>query len=84
MSTETNITVDSNATRAHDMIAADVNRDGLMNSVGMSQDDNTVAWYQSLGTSPPWFVKHVVTTSGGAPVSIVAASTGMNNDGYDD
>jgi hypothetical protein len=42
---------------------ADLNKDGRLDVVCGSADDNTVVWFANSGTSPPTFIANVITTT---------------------
>jgi hypothetical protein len=48
---------------AMSVFAIDVDRDGDIDVVTCSRLDDTVAWYESDGGSPPAFTEHVITTT---------------------
>ncbi|MBI4601997.1 MAG: VCBS repeat-containing protein, partial [Planctomycetes bacterium] len=67
------------AAGAFSVSAADVDGDGDLDVLSASRDDDTVAWHENLGGSPPAFATHVVSTAGDGPLS--AAATDLDGDG---
>ena len=48
---------------AHAVCAADLDGDGDVDVLSASRNDDTIAWYESDGASPPSWTTHTITTS---------------------
>lgn len=72
--------ITSTANGAASVYAADVDRDGDMDVLAASHDDNTIAWYENDGSSPPVFVGHIITSTAGGAVSVYAADVDGDGD----
>jgi len=55
------------------VFAADLDRDGDVDVLTASVEDDTVAWHENDGQVPPSFTQHVVSTANAVPMSIHAA-----------
>jgi len=55
--------ITANAESATSVFAIDVDGDTDIDVLSASSDDNTVAWYENDGATPPSFTKHIITTS---------------------
>ncbi len=63
---------------ARAVAAADLDGDGDIDVASASFDDNTIAWYESNGATPPTFASHVISDSANGAIAIVAADLGNN------
>ena len=61
------------------MFAIDVDGDGDIDVLSASAYDDTIAWYESDGGSPPSWTTHTVTTSANGAHSVFAID--VDNDG---
>jgi hypothetical protein len=52
--------VSTTADGAQEVFAADVNRDGNLDLVSVSKNDDEVAWFESDGASPPAFTRRLI------------------------
>tara|TARA_B110000116_G_scaffold257931_1_gene258575 strand:- start:129 stop:1340 length:1212 start_codon:yes stop_codon:yes gene_type:complete len=69
----------TSASGATSVFASDMDRDGDMDIISASQNDNTIAWYESDGAADPsWTADDIATSASGAQ-SVFAAD--MDNDG---
>ncbi len=68
-----------NADGASSVFAVDLDADGDVDVLSASADDNTIAWYENDGGSPPLFTKHVISTSALGAGSVFAVD--VDNDG---
>jgi len=66
--------------RATSVYAADVDRDGDVDVLSASRNDNEIAWYENDGGSPPAFVGHVITTFADGARSVYAADVDGDGD----
>jgi len=53
-----------------DLVTVDINRDGLLDVVTASQDDNRIALFTNNGVDPPGFVYRTLTVYGDGPCSL--------------
>jgi hypothetical protein len=60
--------------------AADIDNDGDLDVLSASRNDNTLAWYENDGGSPPTFISHVITTNAKGAYSIYAADVDGDGD----
>ena len=74
---ETDITTSADSARS--VFAIDVDNDGDIDLCSASVDDDTIAWYENDGASPPSWTKHTVTTSADGANSVFAID--VDNDG---
>ena len=58
----------------------DLDGDGDLDVVSASWADNTIAWYENDGVSPPAWTEHVITTSAIQPRSVYAADVDADGD----
>jgi len=72
------ITTDAEAARS--VYAADVDGDGDMDVLCASPYDDTIAWYESNGGTPPAFTPHVITTSANGAYLVHAADVDGDGD----
>ncbi len=72
------ITSTANAARA--VFACDIDGDMDMDIVSASVDDDTVAWYENIGGSPPTFTERILTTTADAALSVHAADVDGDGD----
>jgi hypothetical protein len=61
------------------LFAADVNGDGAIDVLSASQYDDTIAWYESDGETPPGFTKRIISTEADVAWSVYAAD--LDGDG---
>jgi hypothetical protein len=61
------------------VFAIDVDGDGDIDVLSASFLDNTIAWHENVGGTPPSFTKHVITTSALGAASVFAID--MDGDG---
>jgi hypothetical protein len=59
---------------------ADIDRDGDLDVLSASWQDNTIAWYENDGVSPPAWTEHVITTSATLARSVYAADVDGDGD----
>ncbi|MEE8156192.1 MAG: M20/M25/M40 family metallo-hydrolase [Phycisphaerales bacterium] len=55
--------ITSNADSATSVFAIDLDGDTDIDVLSASSDDDTVAWYENDGATPPSFTEHIITTS---------------------
>jgi hypothetical protein len=67
------------ANHAKSIIAEDLDRDGDLDLLVASSDDNKVAWYENDGAAAPTFTVHVVTTNAVGARAVHAAD--LDGDG---
>jgi hypothetical protein len=65
---------------ARSVHAADVDGDGDIDLLSASSDDDTIAWYESDGGSPPSFTEHVITAAADGAISVDAADVDGDGD----
>ncbi len=65
---------------AHSVHVADVDGDGDMDVLSASSEDDTVAWYENDGASPPVFTAHVITTAADGATSVHAVDVDGDGD----
>lgn len=73
------IRIDSVAEDARSVYATDVDNDGDVDVLLASSDDDTIAWHENDGKSPPGFEKHEIFTEAEGATSVYAAD--LDNDG---
>lgn len=71
--------ITSTAASARSVYTADFDLDGDTDVVSASYDDDTIAWYENDGGSPPVFTERVITTAANGAASVYAAD--VNGDG---
>lgn len=64
---------------ASSVIAVDLDADGDTDLLSASAHDDTIAWYENLGGSPPSFAARVISTTAQGASSVFA--TDLDNDG---
>src|SRR5437667_10690435 len=64
--------ISSSADDAFSVFAADVDGDGDTDVLSASFNDDTIAWYENNGASPPTWTAQTVRASGGDTRSILA------------
>jgi hypothetical protein len=69
----------TSADGAYSVFVADMDKDGDMDIVSASRDDNTIAWYENDGAADPSWTASDITTSANLAFSVYAAD--MDNDG---
>ena len=72
-------TVVTSADRAYFVFAIDLDNDGDIDLCSASSNDDTLAWYENDGASPPSWTTHTVTTSADRARSVFAID--VDNDG---
>ncbi|MBN1579575.1 MAG: VCBS repeat-containing protein [Anaerolineae bacterium] len=60
--------------------AADLDNDGDVDVLSASRGDDTVAWYENDGNSPPAFTSHIITTGADLVISVYAADLDGDSD----
>ena len=68
------------ANGAASVFAGDLDGDGDVDVLGASGIDDTIAWYESDGASPPVFTRHVITQLADAVASVTAADVDGDGD----
>ena len=71
--------ITTSADSARSVFAIDVDGDGDIDVLSASFNDDTIAWYESDGASPPSWTTHTVTTSANGARSVFAID--VDNDG---
>ncbi|MGB0600416.1 MAG: FG-GAP-like repeat-containing protein, partial [Rubripirellula sp.] len=74
----TQIVISSTANRAHDVHAADVDGDGDMDILAVSEEGNKVAWYENSGNFN--FSERLIANSAHAPNSVFAVDIDGDGD----
>ena len=74
--------ISRDADGAMSVFAADINGDGHMDVLSASAYDNTIAWYQNIGSDPPAFIKRAITRGAVHAQSVFAAD--LDGDGDTD
>jgi hypothetical protein len=64
---------------ATSVFAADINRDGHIDVISASYNDDTIAWYENNRATPPEFTQHVITTSADGVAAVYAVD--IDDDG---
>jgi hypothetical protein len=72
------ITTSANA--AGSVFAADLDGDGDTDVLSASYYDDTIAWYENDGSSPPSFVTHVISETADGASSVFAADVDRDGD----
>ncbi len=72
--------VTNNADGASAVHAADLDNDGDVDIVSVSANDDTLAWYENVGGSPPLFVERTVTTGARNALAVHVANVDEDND----
>lgn len=75
--------IDTAASRAQSVYAADVDGDGNMDVLATFQGSDAIVWYENDGDNPPQWTAHIIgqsTTLLDYPVSIVAADIDSDGD----
>ncbi len=72
--------ITTSADRAYSVQAADVDGDGDVDVLSASYADDTVAWYENDGASPPAFTEHVITALADGALSVRAADVDGDGD----
>jgi len=65
---------------ARSVFAADLDRDGDMDVLSASFDDDTIAWYENNGASPPAWTRGVISTLADGARSVFAADIDQDGD----
>ncbi|MDH3523747.1 MAG: VCBS repeat-containing protein [Acidobacteriota bacterium] len=71
--------VSKDAPSARSVFAADVDSDGDIDLLSASEGDDTIAWYESDGSSPPVFTERIISTNADAASCVFAAD--LDGDG---
>ena len=64
--------ITTNADGASSVFAVDLNHDGFLDVISASENDDTIAWYESNGADPPIFIERVIVTSARRALSVHA------------
>ena len=72
--------ISATADGATAVVTADVDADGDVDVLAVSGDDDTVAWYENNGMTPPGWTEHVIDGIGDNPGSIFAADIDGDGD----
>ncbi len=72
--------VSVDAASARSVHGADVDGDGDMDMLSASSDNDTIAWYENNGASPPVWTPYIVTTSADEAWSVFAADVDGDGD----
>lgn len=78
--TWTGYTVDGTFKGEEEVAVGDMDGDGKLDIVGVSEDDDLVAWWRNQGGLPPTFSARVTIQSGHSEVRVVEIAD-MDNDG---
>ena len=70
----------TDADGARSVYAADLDSDGDMDVLSASSDDDTIAWYENDGVSPPAFTPHEIATDADSARSVYAADLDRDGD----
>ena len=73
------VNIDTTASGATSVFAADFDNDGDLDILASSANDNTIAWYENDGGVNPTWTASVIATSADVPILISASD--MDNDG---
>jgi hypothetical protein len=73
-------TITTTADGARSVFAADVDGDGDLDTLSASANDDTVAWYENDGASPPAWTQRTITTTAASARSIFAADVDGDGD----
>ena len=68
----------TNANLAQSVFAIDLDDDGDIDLLAASGFDDTIAWYENDGATPPSFAEHNITTSADGALAVFAID--LNND----
>ena len=74
--------ISTNANAARSVFAIDVDRDGDIDVLSASKNDDKIAWYESDGGSPPTFTERVISTNANFAFTVFA--TDLDRDGDTD
>ena len=77
--TWSSVNIDTTASGATSVFAADLDNDGDLDILASSANDNTIAWYENDGGVNPTWAVSVIATSADVPILIFASD--MDNDG---
>lgn len=72
-------TITSSALGVRALLPVDLNRDGSLDVLSASADDNTIAWHENDRTSSPSFTSHIISTAALSASAVFAAD--LNLDG---
>jgi hypothetical protein len=75
-------TIATNANGAFSVFAIDVNGDGHIDVLSASNTDDTIAWYENDGSTPPGWTKRTIATDADSARSVFAID--VNGDGHID
>ena len=65
--------ITTNANFALSVFAIDLNGDSRIDVLSASRNDDTIAWYENLGGTPPTFAEHTITTAADGANWVTAA-----------
>ncbi len=72
--------ITTNANFALSVFAIDVNGDGRIDVLSASRNDDTIAWYENNGGSPPTFTERLITTTADGANWVIAADLDGDSD----
>ena len=70
--------ITTNADGAQDVVAVDLDRDGDLDVLSASSNDDEIAWYENDGSES--FTRHLISTDGDGPQSVIAADLDRDGD----
>ena len=73
-------TITTSAADAKSVYTADLDKDGDMDVLSASRNDNKIAWYENDGASPPSFTSHIITTGASGTETVYAADIDSDGD----
>ena len=73
-------TISTGANGAQSVYAADMDKDGDMDVLSASYDDDKIAWYENDGASPPVWTEHVISMVADGALSVYAADVDGDGD----
>jgi len=72
--------VDTSANAARSVYSGDLDRDGDLDLLAAHELDDTIAWYESDGATPPGFTKHVISSIAMGATSVSCADVDADGD----
>jgi len=73
-------TISTSADGAESVFAADVDGDGDVDALSASFLDNTIAWYENDGASPPGWTERMISTTASDAMAVAAADVDGDGD----